>query len=53
MAISISPHGNDVQGGTILGRMHEVLFFQFSRTLMCGANAASDVLEIRKIPYGR
>ena len=27
MAISISPHGNDMQGGTIPRKMHEVLFF--------------------------
>jgi hypothetical protein len=28
-AISISPHGNDVQGGTIPGRIHEVCSFNF------------------------
>ena len=29
MAVSISPHGNDVQGDTIPGRIHEVCSFNF------------------------
>lgn len=52
MAISISPHGNDVQGGMIPGRIHEVCSLNFQEhSYECGANAASDVLlEIREIP---
>lgn len=53
MAISIALHDDDVQGGTIPERMHEVFVLRFSRTLMCGANAASDVLKITENPYGR
>jgi hypothetical protein len=49
MAISISPHGNDVQGSTIPRRMHEVFVLVNFQERSCVAQMpASDVLEIRE-----